>query len=89
MWLFHLSTRRLDDTRSRIKKRLLLVLPPLLVASDGVLLLLLLLSVMTHVISRCRGDGDAAGWLSDLDGRRLAAYANDKDKTNDPLLEPT
>ena len=35
--------RRLDDTRSRIKKRLLLVLPPLLVASDGVLLLLLLL----------------------------------------------
>ena len=88
MWLFHLSTRRLHDTRSDIK-RLSLVLPPLLVASDGVLLLLLLLSVMTHVISRCRGDGDAAGWLSDLDGRRLAAYANDKDKTNDPLLEPT
>ena len=43
MWLFHLSTRRHDDTRPRIT-RLSLVLLPLLVASDGTLLLLLLLS---------------------------------------------
>ena len=90
MWLFHLSTRRHDDTCPHIERLLLLVLPPLLVAcDDGVLLLLLLLSVMTHVISRCRGDGDAAGWLSDVDGRRLAVYTNDKDKTNDPVLEPS
>ena len=38
------------------------------------------------MISRCRDDGDAAGMLSDVDGRCLAVCTNDKEKTNDPVL---
>ena len=83
MSLFHLSTRRHDDTRPHIKM-LLLVLPPLLVACDGMLL--------CHVMSRCRDDQmmsmRLAGSATLTDGRRLAVYTNDKDKTNDPVLEP-